>query len=317
MPSRTLLRSAAATDLMTTRRYLIADGFNDGMLFDRVRDGLWRALGKGVYRLAPAPLTWRHYAVAATLAYGPGAAVGGHAAAYALQLVDDPPPAVTVHVRTSHTPRPSGLWRPRSDRLGRCSRAEPVVDRARLGGVVRVTSLEDTALDQLGQLDGDDEVVALLSRVLSSRGNAALALSYWSSQRRRIPHRALLQDVLDEANGVRSALEYRYRRDCERPHRLPVGELQAAIRSGAIHDVTYRAYRTLLELDGARYHGGDAHFRDMYRDNKSLEQGFVTLRYGWQQVVGRPCEVAAQVAAVLSQRGWAGTPRRCPRCPDV
>lgn len=317
MPSRMLLRNAAATDLMITRRYLIADGFNDGMLFDRVRDGHWRALGKGVYRLAPDPLTWRHYSVAATLAYGPGAAVGGHAAAYALRLVDDPPHAVTVLLRTSHTPRPSGLWLPRSDRLDRCSRAEPVEDKARLGGVVRVTSLEDTALDQLGQLDGDDEVVALLSRVLSSRGNAALALSYWSSQRRRIPHRALLQDVLDEANGVRSALEYRYRRDCERPHRLPVGELQAAIRSGAIHDVAYRAYRTLLELDGARYHGGDARFRDMTRDNKSLEQGFVTLRYGWHHVVSRPCEVAAQVAAVLSQRGWTGTPRRCPRCPEA
>jgi len=39
--------------------------------------------------------------------------------------------------------------------------------------------------------------------------------------------------------------------------------------------------------------------------------GEATLRYGWADVLGRPCEVAAQVVAVLRARGWTGKPPGC------
>jgi hypothetical protein len=35
------------------------------------------------------------------------------------------------------------------------------------------------------------------------------------------------------------------------------------------------------------------------------------LRYGWRDVVGDPCGVAAQVAVLLTARGWSGTPQPC------
>lgn len=308
------MRAAEATALLTTRRRLVADGFSDGMLLERVRGGQWQSLGKGVYRLAGEPLQWQHYAVGAQLAYGPDAAVGGQVAAYSHRLLNDPPTVVPVWLPSTHTPARSGLWWPRSDGLGRCGRAYVVIDEPRSGGPIRLVSPEDAIFDHLATLEDEDAVVGFLSGALSGHSTTAAALAYWLQQRPRVAHRPLLADMLDGARGAGSALEYRYRRDCERPHCLPVGELQAAIRPGAVHDVGYRAYRTLVELDGARYHGGQTRFRDMTRDNISLEQGFVTLRYGWSDVVGAPCKVAQQVATILRQRGWSGNIRRCPRC---
>ncbi|HYK32447.1 MAG TPA: hypothetical protein VEV63_10820, partial [Streptosporangiaceae bacterium] len=46
------------------------------------------------------------------------------------------------------------------------------------------------------------------------------------------------------------------------------------------------------------------------------EQGLTTPRYGWIDVVRSPCQTAAQIGAVLRQRGWPGPVQRCsPTCP--
>lgn len=314
-PSEALLRSAQRTALITSRTDLIKDGFSDHVLHDRVEDGHWQSLGKGLYRLAPDPLTWRHYAVAARLAYGERAAIGGMAAAYAFRLVDDPPDTVTVRVPTRRTLAATGLWVPRTDWIDRCERGIQIEDRARLGGVLRVTSLGDTVLDRLAELGGEDEVVAWLTKVFSRSPYGVDLIRLAVGQRSRIPHRQLVTDVLEEGNRVHSVLEYRYQVNCQRPHGLPMGELQASIRRGAVHDVAYRPYRTLVELDGALYHDEEQRRLDDRRDNTSNRQGWRTLRYGWDAVVGDPCGVAAEVADVLRQEGWEGQLTRCPRCP--
>ena len=56
-------------------------------------------------------------------------------------------------------------------------------------------------------------------------------------------------------------------------------------------------------------------FRDHRRDNPSAVVGDAALRYEWRDVIANPCGVAAEVAAVLRPRGWAGVPVGCgPRC---
>jgi very-short-patch-repair endonuclease len=77
----------------------------------------------------------------------------------------------------------------------------------------------------------------------------------------------------------------------------------------------YRAWNVIVELDGPEAHPPDGAFRNMRRDNDSAVAGDTTLRYGWRDVVGDPCGVAAQVGAVLSLGGWVGRPRQCgPAC---
>jgi hypothetical protein len=52
----------------------------------------------------------------------------------------------------------------------------------------------------------------------------------------------------------------------------------------------------------------------MRRDNAATTDGLWTLRYGYRDVLGSPCEVAAQVAQNLLDRGWPGPFERCNRC---
>ena len=71
-----------------------------------------------------------------------------------------------------------------------------------------------------------------------------------------------------------------------------------------------------METDGAVAHPCEARWRDQHRDNAAAADGIITLRYGWADVTQRPCQVAAQVAGVLQERGWRGTPHPCsPSCP--
>jgi hypothetical protein len=118
--------------------------------------------------------------------------------------------------------------------------------------------------------------------------------------------------------GVASPLERRYARDVERAHGLP-----RSIRGGVVvvagtrryRDVRYAKQRTSVELEGLAYHPDDEAARDDGRDNAAVVAGDAVLRYGWAAVVGSPCAVAAEVAAVLRARGWRGQIRPCrPGC---
>jgi hypothetical protein len=78
-------------------------------------------------------------------------------------------------------------------------------------------------------------------------------------------------------------------------------------------DVRYEQYRTRVEIDGRAAHPEHSRWRDMRRDNAAVLDGDRVLRYGLADLVGAPCDVAAQVAEVLRSGGWTGQPRRCGR----
>lgn len=108
--------------------------------------------------------------------------------------------------------------------------------------------------------------------------------------------------------------ESRYVTHVERPHRLPPGTRQRLLRRGdraEYSDVSYDDYAILVELDGRAFHPDSARFRDTARDNANIAAGWATLRYTWFDVTQRGCEIAAQLAVALRQRGWTGTLRRC------
>jgi hypothetical protein len=142
----------------------------------------------------------------------------------------------------------------------------------------------------------------------------------WRLDRRaRHRHRALLQDLLTEvAGGAHSPLELRFVRDVERPHGLPHGDRQSS-RPGLRYfcDVRYRRFALLVELDGQDGHVGTGRFRDMHRDNLHALGGELTLRFGWFDVISRPCGVAYQVFTVLSRRGYQDPFVRCGNCIGV
>jgi hypothetical protein len=128
----------------------------------------------------------------------------------------------------------------------------------------------------------------------------------------------MLAIARDAASGALSVLERRFLVHVERAHGLPTGRRQRPERVGskATHrDVEYVDQALLLELDGRLGHEwARERWADLGRDLEAATSGCLTLRAGWGQVL-QPCRLAGVIGAVLTARGWTGTPRRCgPDC---
>lgn len=192
---------------------------------------------------------------------------------------------------------------------------------ARTLGALSHLTVEDTVLDLCAE-GSEAEVVGLVTRAVSQRLTDPTRLRRTLQARTRQTHRDLLVDLLgDVASGAESPIELRYLNDVERPHGLPRSNRQQS-RLGLpyLSDVGYDAFQLLVELDGLRWHEGEQRFRDLDRDNRFAFVDWLTLRYGWYDLVSRPCVIAFQVAEALIRRGWPGLPKRCSRClhaPDL
>jgi hypothetical protein len=116
--------------------------------------------------------------------------------------------------------------------------------------------------------------------------------------------------------GAHSPLELRDA-PLRRRHGLPQGTRQVRrLADGAEYlDVVIEEYGVHVELDGRLGHdAARQQWRDMRRDNRSELAGMRHLRYGWADMIDRPCEVAEQQARVLSQQGWPGNLGKCANC---
>lgn len=164
-----------------------------------------------------------------------------------------------------------------------------------------------------------DQAVSLALRAIGRRRTTARRLAAAIGHRPRVRWRADLLAALDPmAEGTHSLLEYRYGTRVERPHGLPGGARQRLVMRNGKHeyqDVSYDAYRTVVELDGRAAHPEEDRWRDHWRDNVNLAHGVATLRLGWLDVTERPCASAALVGAALRHRGWGGALGPCgPGC---
>ncbi len=174
-------------------------------------------------------------------------------------------------------------------------------------------------LDLAASAKSIDEAFSWVFRATGKRLTTAERIRHEIVPRQKMRWRAEMLCCLDDVDdGVRSNLEYRYVRDVERPHGLPHAARQAqVIRNGqtCYLDNLYEGHLVCVELDGRSAHPAWERFRDFRRDNAGAAAGIITLRYGWGDVTGSPCQVAGQVAAVLMRRGWDGAARRCgPSC---
>lgn len=125
---------------------------------------------------------------------------------------------------------------------------------------------------------------------------------------------ATIEAVLaDVAAGTCSALERRYLRDVERAHGLPRAGRQSTT-AATVRDVEYKAWRTLVELDGRLGHEWTSdRWDDLDRDVDAAVDGHLTVRIGWRQVL-QPCRLAERMARILVARGWPGRARSCGPC---
>jgi very-short-patch-repair endonuclease len=285
----------------------------------RLRRRRWQPIYRGVYAAFTGEPCRESVLWAAVLRSGPGAALSHHTAAELDRLADRPVSPIYVTVpagrqvaisgRERH-PHAPGLVVHRSERIG--AARHPLRSPPR-------TRIEETALDLAQLARRLDEAVSWLSGACERRLTTVAKLREAMEGRGKLRWRAELSRVLAEIdNGVHSVLEYRYVRNVEHAHRLPVAKRQAKTirgRRSQYLDNQYQEFGLAVELDGRVAHPAEARWADIRRDNYNAASGVVTLRYSWTDVTTRPCEVAAEIAAVLQQGGWAGRPAPCaPHC---
>jgi very-short-patch-repair endonuclease len=272
-----------------------------------VRTGRWQQMQRGVYATFSGEPSRDARLWAIVLRVGPGAVLSHRTAAALYGLVPDPGDPVHLIVPRDRQPRRiPGVMVHRLDRF-RAAR-HPVLLPPR-------TWIEDTVLDLVTVAGSPEEAFGWVFRAtgqqLTTAGRLRAAAAARPALRWRIP---LSQCLNDMADGVSSNLEHRYVLSVERPHGLPSAQRQVRIvRDGRARylDNLYRPQLVCVELDGRAAHPAGERWRDYRRDNAGATDGILTLRYGWSDVTGQPCRVAAQIAAVLARRGWPGRLRRC------
>lgn len=305
-----VLRLAACQDGALTLEQVTAHGVSPTVVKRLCVQGQWQRLGRGLLYLQPGDPPWRTWAWAGVLAAGDRARLGAEASGHLWGLRAEPPATVDVLLPFAERCTVSGPWVFRRERPG-------VRSPRSVGSPPRLTAV-DTVLDLTGA-DRQGGIVDLVTRAVQLRVVSAPTLLEALGRRDQHGHRRLLTELLgDVAEGVESPLELHYLRDVERAHRLPQGR-RNRYRGGLRHrsDVGYDGFALLVELDGRLGHADEGRFRDFRRDNDFALRSLVTLRYGWHDVVERPCEVAQQVALVLGAHGWTGVPSRCVRCRRV
>ena len=304
-PSRTAVeRIARYQDETVTRAQLLEIGAFHSWIDRRVLLGEWQRLFPGVFVVHNGPVAWESRARGALLYAGRNAALSRTSAAFVHEMVPAPPRVLDVDV-------PAGR-RVQRQRLLRVHlrRQMPVA----YGHLLTVSPAE-TVLDLVADSRSVDDALSIVAAALRVRTSSAEILDA-AARRRRLRRRPLLLELLGEVDdGIESPLELRYRRDVERRHHLPHARLQVRQRLGGSWiraDAVYEGLGVRVELDGRLGHPGGRTDADTWRDNMVLiEHGDVTLRYRWSHVAVAPCTTAAQVAAALHARGWAGRARAC------
>jgi hypothetical protein len=288
----------------------------DGQAIDaRLRRRRWQVLYRGVYAAFTGEPSRSAVLWGATLRAGPGATLSHLTAAELDGLTDQPSPAIHVMVSSSRrvtiadvegcqpAPRIVLHHSARIDQARHPSRTPPR------------TRIEETTLDLTQCASTVDEAFAWLARACGRRLTTPKLLRTALAARPKLRWRTEISGALaDVSDGIHSLLEWRYLHRVERPHGLPRAGRQARNRAGQrirYLDNHYPQFKVVVELDGLAAHPPEERWRDIHRDNASAAAGIVTLRYSWADIITDPCRVAAEIAAVLRVRGWAGSLRPC------
>ncbi|WP_329002497.1 hypothetical protein OHA18_05125 [Kribbella sp. NBC_00709] len=293
---------------IVSRVQLQAAGWSETRIRRGLRSRRWQIVHPGVYATHTGPIGYAEQQLAALLYAGPDAAWSHYTAAEQLSLLrpsGNRPVYLTIPKYRKVRPRPDVV----------IHRDERWADR--LAAVIPPRRTPAHAvLDIVGISHSADQAAAMIAEACQSGRVSPADIASALAGRPRLRHRQVLGPILsDVAAGSHSLLELRYLRDVERRHGLPTGVRQRAI-DGEFTDVFYAGFELVIELDGRFHLVPHRRWRDLERDNRATLRAEATLRYGWSDVTGRPCEAAVQVLRVLRRTHPGLRAKACgPSCP--
>lgn len=304
---RQLIDMALEQAGIVTRSQAHACGLSRDVI-ERFRgSGGWQGLTPGVYFTNSGEVPWMARAWAGVMIGGSGSALAKLSAGVLNGLIEEQPLPIQVVVPHSRrlVDRP---WL-------RFQRQREQVRMPLTAALPARTRVEDTVLDLCAGGEPRD-VICWITKAVQRRLTSPARLLMALRARHALRHRGLIEEVLGDAEaGVHSQLEHRFARDVERSHGLPSGVRQFRVPgTNRLADVAYEDSAVLVELDGRIGHVEEGMWRDRKRDNAHAIAGWLTLRFGWWEVVSAPCAVAAEIATVIRARGWTGQFRGCSVC---
>jgi predicted transcriptional regulator of viral defense system len=307
-----ILREQAGSQRgMVTRRQALSASLTRSAIGTRIGTGRWQRIYPGVLATFSGEPGREALLWAAVLRAGPGAALSHQTAAELHGLARKPAQLIYLAVPADRRVDPvPGLVIHRSARIAQARHPCQAPPRTRI---------EETVLDLADTARTFDDALGWACAACGGRLTTPQRIAAAMSRRAKLRYRDALRLALDDIiAGTHTILEHRYLHDVERPHGLPGAERQdRVVRCGRsqYRDVLYRKYLVAVETDGQVAHPAEGRWHDLHRDNAAAAEGIITLRYNWSDVTARPCAVAAEVAAVLAQRGWPGPLRPCgPAC---
>ncbi len=272
-----LARIAARQHSLISREQVLGSGMTDRMIHTRLASGLWVPVGRGVYRLAGVPVTWKQRALAACLISGPGAVISHRSAAVLWNVSGFRPGPLEITVPPGRSNRNS---------LARVHRS--LVDGVRREGIP-VTRPARTIADLARVVSGDmlEEAVddALCRRLcrledLPARGRLREVVAAWNGDG--------VAEGVAEMRVVRALLGAGLPAPVRQYEIWVDGVLVARV------DLAYPPFRLAMELDGFRWHAGRRRYRsDRMRRNR-VEAA------GWRLLEAAPEDVDDLVAGAAA-----------------
>ncbi len=279
-----------------------AAGLTTRQVRHSVDTGAWQRVHVGVYRSAAHPPTWESRLLAATLAFGPGAAASHRSAVGLWGLHGFRALTVEVSRPSSGDVNCPGVVAHRAPDL------RPAHVRVKRG--VPVTGPARTLVD-LGAVASPSFVARCVEEWLADRvvtiGALQAAVAEHAGKGRRgvgVLRRLLETRVLGDLradSGVEALLAQVLAR-----HGVPVPELHHEVRVGrgtvAELDYAYPAARVALEVDGYGVHlrSRETFEYDRDRQNELEIAGWRVLRFTSRALKHEPARVAGQVARMLN-----------------
>lgn len=292
----------ARSDDAVLRSTLIKAGVSASSIQRRVARGILLAL-PGAVVANPNPRSNKRQAHRAALLPRPRGALGFETAAryHSLPVQDNGPPHVVI---------PHGLYHDDGVNVIHQTRSLPSADLATSEGFV-VTSVARTLVD-LASISTQNRILHLFQYAIKEQlvtvshlGACIRPLSRGGRRGIRASRLAMMT-LFDEEPHDLSHLEIKF---ADLSARAGISGLVAQFqppwydgRRGIV-DFAIPELKIIVELDGRRWHSlQQDQFNDRNRDRIARRQGWIVIRYGWDEVVHRPEEVVEDLIWIIGSR---------------
>jgi very-short-patch-repair endonuclease/uncharacterized protein YjiS (DUF1127 family) len=288
---------ARATDGVVTARQLADLGVSRDLVRHRISQRVWTRRHRGVFVIERAVTDPIRTAARAALLAGPSGAVVSHLlAAHLYRLSGLPDRGVPE------------LTAPLS--VGRRSTAGLLVHRSAALEAVLVDGLRATpiarTLSDIAPLCSEPQLLSAMDSALRLRYLSSAALEMIGLQRARMPGGPSLSRLAQLADALSESPLESWVRLLLLDGGLPAPELQVSVtHAGRTYriDLAYGRLRIGIEADGRAVHGlPEAVLNDRWRQNALQAEGWLLLRFTWDDVSRRPLYVVESVRAALQRR---------------